>query len=154
VIQYWIGRRRAVLEAARQGRDVVMSPLWHTYLDHSYSLTSLSAAYRYEPTFPELSASETEHILGIEAPMWTEMVPNRARLDYQTYPRLLAYAETGWTPSERKALPDFRARLAGLLPRLGALGVGYAPLDESEPPWYRQFFGVLTLVQTQSRTAR
>ncbi|MBN1641314.1 MAG: beta-N-acetylhexosaminidase [Anaerolineae bacterium] len=151
--QYWVGSRRAVVEAARQGRDVVMSSMWHTYLDHSYSLTPLSAAYRYEPVLPGMSASEAQHVLGLEAPMWTEMVPDRARLDYQTFPRLLAYAETGWTPREAKALDSFWGRVAAFLPRLDALGVRYAPLDEVEPPWYKRVVGPLTILQRQTKTA-
>ncbi len=72
-------------------------------------------------------------ILGVEFPLWTEWVPNRARLDYQVYPRLTALAETGWTPKDRKNLPDFRRRLGRFLARLDRLGVRHASLQEAEP---------------------
>jgi hypothetical protein len=58
---------------------------------------------------PALDETGTEHILGLEAPLCTDFVPNIARLDYQTYPRLTAFAETGRSPKERK--------VSGTLPR-------------------------------------
>ncbi len=153
VVQYWIGSRKPLVQAMRSGRDAIMSAYLHTYLDHSYSLTPLSAAYAYEPVCPELSAQEAQHVLGLEAPMWTESVPNRARLDYQTYPRLTAFAETGWTPQGKKNWTAFQKRLDAFLSRLGELGVKYAPAHEREPPWYRRLFGLLTIAQPQTRTA-
>ena len=153
IAQYWIGRRKPVLEAIRGGRDVIMSPVMHTYLDHSYSLTSLSKAYNFEPIFRELDTRDEQHVLGMEAPMWTEWVPTRARLDYQTYPRLTAFAETGWTPRANKDLQDFQKRLAVFLQRLDKLGVGYARGDDVEPSRLKQLFGAFTIVQPQTKTA-
>ncbi len=153
VLQYWIGKRKAVVEAIQRGRDVVMSPFLLTYLDHSYSLTPLSKVYNYEPVFPELDAQDARHVLGLESPMWTEYVPSRARLDYQTYPRLTAFAETGWTAREKRDFRDFQSRLATFLLRLDELGVKYAPENDVEPPWYRQLLGILTIAQAQTKTA-
>jgi hexosaminidase len=84
--------------------------------------------------------------------MWTEFVPNRARLDYQTYPRLTAFAETGWSPREKKDLEDFWKRLAVFLLRLDELGVEYARGNDVEPPWFKRLFGVFTIAQPQTRT--
>jgi hexosaminidase len=153
VVQYWVGKRKPVIEAIKHGRDVVMSSFWRAYLDHSYSFTSLSKAYKYEPVFPELDEQDEQHVLGLEAPMWTEMVPNRARLDYQTYPRLTALAETGWSPREKRDFKDFQRRLGAFLPRLDELGVRYARGKDVEPPWYKQLFGPLTIAQTQTKIA-
>ncbi len=154
IIQYWVRNRTAMVEAIqKQQRKVIVSSFLDTYLDHSYSLTPLSRAYRFEPRFPGLTRAEAEHILGLEAPLWGECVRSRRRLDYQTYPRLTAFAETGWTPAEAKNLDDFRRRLAVFLRRLDRLGVHYAPLSEVEPSPLRQFFGALTIFQPQTRTA-
>jgi hexosaminidase len=152
VVQYWIRNRKDVLEAIQNGRDVVMSSFWHTYLDHSYSLTPLSKAYNYEPVFPELGAQDGHHVLGLEAPMWTEFVPNRARLDYQTYPRLTAFAETGWSPKEKKDFKDFQKRLDVFLRQLDELGVKYARGKDVEPLWLKQLFGIFTIAQAQTKT--
>jgi hexosaminidase len=132
---------------------MVSSAYLDTYLDHSYSLTPLSRAYRFEPVFPELVGDIAERALGLEAPMWTEWVPNRARLDYQTYPRLIAFAETGWTPKSRKNYADFRTRLIPFLERLDLHGVRYAPESDWEPPWLKRAFGVFTVMQPQKGIA-
>jgi hexosaminidase len=155
IVHYWVRNRQAVITAIqRQKRKVIVSPYLDTYLDHSYSLTPLSRAYGFEPVFTGLEASDAQHILGLEAPLWSEFVPNRRRLDYQTYPRLTAFAETGWTPGAAKNLDDFRRRLPVFLQRLDRLGVRYASLREVEPSKFRQFWGVLTILQPQTRTAR
>jgi hexosaminidase len=155
VVQYWIGSQKPLVEAIRgERRQVVMSTYLDTYLDHGYSLMPLSRAYRYEPVPAGLAGDEKDSVLGLEFPLWSEWVPNRARLDYQTFPRLTALAETGWTPKERKDLGDFRRRLGGFLARLDRLGVRYAPLAEVEPSKLRQWFGPLTIVRPQTRVAR
>ncbi len=133
LVQFWRGNEKALLKAIQNdGRQVVMSTYLDTYLDHGYNLMPLCRAYRYDPLMPGLE--ETASVLGLEFPLWTEWVPNRARLDYQAYPRTLALAETGWTPREKKDLEAFQDRLAHFLTRLDRLGVGYAPLTEIEPP--------------------
>jgi hexosaminidase len=80
-------------------------------------------------------------------------VRSKARLDYQVYPRLPAYAETAWTPREHKDYPDFCARLEPFLARLQKMGVRHAPLAEAEPPRYKQWFGIFTIPQPQERVA-
>jgi len=116
-------------------------------------LTPSSKAYHFEPIFRELDARAARNVLGLEALMWTEFVSTRARLDYQTYPRLTAFAETGWTPKEKKDFKDFQQRLAVFMRRLNEFGVGYARGREVEPDWLRQLFGIFTIPQPQTRTA-
>jgi len=154
VVQFWLGDRKALMEAIRNDkRQAIMSNYLDAYLDHSYDLMPLSRAYNFEPVPAELEAAEASCVLGLEFPLWGEWLPNRARLDYQAFPRLLAMAETGWTPAERKNLSDFRLRLTGIVPRLDRLGVRYAPLDQVEPSRLRQWFGSLTIPKPQTRTA-
>jgi hexosaminidase len=153
-VQFWVRGREAIQSAIRTDRRlVIMSTYLDTYLDHSYSLMPLSRAYNYEPVPAELNEKEAASILGLEFPLWTEWVPNRARLDYQAYPRLAALAENGWTPKDRKDLPNFRARLANFLPRLDLLGIRYAPLQEVEPSRLRRMFGAFTIALPQKKTA-
>jgi hypothetical protein len=75
------------------------------------------------------------------------------RLDYQTYPRLTAFAETGWTRKEKKDLKDFQQRLAVFTRRLDGFGVGYARGREVEPGWLKRLFGIFTIPQPQTKTA-
>ncbi len=79
VVQFWVGGRETLLEAIRRWkRPVIMSTYLDTYLDHSYSLMPLSRAYRYDPIPAELDEKDAASILGVEFPLWTEWVPNRA----------------------------------------------------------------------------
>jgi len=151
IIQYWVRNKKNLLQAVRNGQKVVNSAYLDTYLDHSYALTPLSRAYNFEPLFKELDPKSAQNILGLEAPMWTEWVPNRPRLDYQTYPRLTAFAEVGWTPKSLRDYANFRERITHFNRRLDILGVGYAPEGDWEPPWYQKIFGIFTIAQPQTR---
>jgi hexosaminidase len=151
LIQYWTGNRKGLLEAIRAGRQTIISSYLDYYLDHSYSLTPLRRIYEFEPIFDELSPSEAENIIGVEAPLWTEFVPNRARLDFQTFPRLLTVAETGWTPKNLKDFNSFQTRLADYQRRLDIHGVAYARIDDVQPTWFKRIFGLFTIVQPQRK---
>jgi len=148
--QWWVGGKGEFIRALEAGHEGILSSYLDTYLDHSHALTPLSRAYRYEPVFPELSAEAAKRVLGLEAPLWSEFVRSRARLDYQVYPRLPAYAETAWTPREQKDFADFRDRLK---PFLKLLDARHAPLHEAEPPFFMQWFGIFTIPQPQEKVA-
>ena len=85
-IQYWFRHKENLIDAARRGRAVICSSFWDCYLDHGYALTPLKRAYDYEPVFRELDADAASSIVGIEAPLWTEMVPDSGRLWYPDLP--------------------------------------------------------------------
>ena len=154
IVQYWARHRKVLLKALGDGnRATIMSTYLDAYLDHSYSLMPLSRAYRFDPVPKELNGKEVGSILGLEFPLWSEWIPNHARLDYQTYPRLTAMAETGWTLKDNKDFKSFRQRLAVFLNRLDGFGIKYAPLKEAEPSRVRQLFGILTILQPQTKTA-
>jgi hexosaminidase len=154
LVQYWLGSRKELIaEIKAHSRKVIMSSFLDAYLDHAYSLTPLSRAYQYEPIPSQVDNTSASSILGVEFPLWTEWVPNRARLDYQVHPRLSAMAETAWSPQKAKDLADFRRRLGNLLKRLDLLGVKYAPMDEVEPAWFRRLFGLFRLAQPQRKIA-
>ena len=85
--------------------------------------------------------------MGIEAPLWTEFVPTRTRLEWQVFPRLLAIAETAWLQPEKKDLKQFHQRLPSLFKQLDVHNIGYAQNAEVNPPFSQQVFGALTLLQ-------
>jgi len=99
-----------------------MSPAKRAYLDMQYDSTSrigqhwaayveLDSAYLWNPE-SYAPGVERADILGIEAPLWTETVANRADIEYLTFPRLSAIAEVAWTKTERKDWESFRKRIA------------------------------------------
>ena len=142
---YWVGGMKRVLAHARGGGDLVMSDVRYAYLDHSYAFTPLSSAYKYEPVPAKLKVEHHEHVLGLEAPLWTEFVRSLKRFDFQCFPRLTALAETAWTPREDKDYASFQARLGPFLERLDRLGVEYASGDDVEPGLFRRLLSPFTM---------
>ncbi|MFC9791832.1 beta-N-acetylhexosaminidase [Streptomyces sp. NPDC127584] len=129
------------IAAAEAGHDVVMCPEQHVYLDHRQApgedepvpigyVRTLEDVYRFEPVPPGLPPEAAAHILGTQANVWTEVMENRSRVDYQVFPRLAAFAEVAWSalpaPEERD-YQDFARRMGTHYERLDALGVDYRP---------------------------
>ncbi|MGW6733332.1 beta-N-acetylhexosaminidase [Streptomyces sp. NPDC055013] len=139
------------IAAARAGHDVVMCPEQQVYLDHRQHggdaepvpigyVRTLEDVYRFEPVPAELTPDEARHVLGTQANVWTEVMEDHARVDYQTFPRLAAFAEVAWSslpaPAERD-FADFERRMAAHYGRLDALGVAYRP-PTGPRPWQRR----------------
>ncbi|MGW7417610.1 beta-N-acetylhexosaminidase [Streptomyces sp. NPDC054863] len=129
------------IAAAKAGHDVVMCPEQQVYLDHRQHggpdepmpigyVRTLEDVYRFEPVPPELTEDEARHVLGTQANVWTEVMENRSRVDYQVFPRLAAFAEVAWSALPAPAARDFAAfesRMTAHYGRLDALGVDYRP---------------------------
>ncbi|MEU8322339.1 beta-N-acetylhexosaminidase [Nonomuraea sp. NPDC048881] len=144
VVASWRGDLGAVA-AARRGHDVINCSNTQVYFDYRQgpgedepvpfgTVLALEDVYAFEPVPAQLRDDPAaERVLGAQCGVWTELIDSNRRVDYMVFPRLAAFAETVWGPPGRD-LEDFRARLAGHLPRLAAIGVEYRP--ESGPlPW-------------------
>jgi hexosaminidase len=151
ITQFWIGDRKRLLNHIQQGGNAVMSDFKYCYLDHWYEFTSLDKSYAFEPIPKELKPEYQKNVLGIEGLMWNEWVPNTRRLDWQTFPRLIAFAEVGWTEKENKDLGDFKCRLDALLRYFDALKVGYASKKEWNPNWFKRLFSIITLLRPPNK---
>ncbi|MFJ3440104.1 beta-N-acetylhexosaminidase [Streptomyces sp. NPDC086081] len=139
------------IAAARAGHDVVMCPEQQVYLDHRQApgpdepvpigwVRTLEDVYRFEPVPPELTPEEARHVLGTQANLWTEVMEDQARVDYQAFPRLAAFCEVAWSalpaPAERD-FAGFERRMTAHYRRLDALGVAYRP-PAGPLPWQRR----------------
>ncbi|MBE3035001.1 MAG: family 20 glycosylhydrolase, partial [Actinobacteria bacterium] len=89
----------------------------------------LETVYAFEPIPAELEPQYAKHVLGAQAQIWTEYMPEAKKVEYMAFPRLTALAEVVWTPPERKDYADYLARLTQHLLRLQALDVNFRPLD-------------------------
>ena len=123
-----------------------MSNFKYTYLDHSYSFTPLELTYNFDPIPKKLNREDYDHIMGLEALMWGEYIPKKERLEWQTFPRLIALAEIGWTPKIKKNYSTFYKRLLSLLKRLDLLGINYAKLYEVKGTFLKRLFKWFTLL--------
>ncbi len=139
VVMSWRGVEGGIA-AARAGHDVVMTPTSHTYLDYYQSkdqaheplaiggFLPLETVYAYEPVPAQLEPQFAPHVLGAQAQVWTEYMPDSKHVEYMAFPRLSALAEVVWSPKEGKDYADFVKRLEPHAERLRALDVNYRPL--------------------------
>jgi hexosaminidase len=121
-VMAWRGYGSAIGGATGQKRDVIVAVWPEYYLDNN---TPLQRTYGHEPIPANLPAGEEAHVLGVQANMWGEGTPSLQRVDEQSFPRLCALAETGWTTREGRDFADFSVRLVRFLERLDMLGVKY-----------------------------
>ena len=101
-------------------------------------MTPLAKTYAFEPL---KGLERPENILGVEAPIWTEWVPNRDKLDFQVFPRLAAVAEIAWTAPKLKDYDSFVNRLQHLYTIYQRRGVNYAKGKERKPNLLKRIIG-------------
>ena len=120
VAQFWASEKNA-LAAVDKKMKVLMSPAKKAYLDMQYdSLSpyglhwagyiSVQDAYNWDP-LSYVPGLDADHILGIEAPLWSETISDSSGLEYLAFPRLICVAELGWTPQSLRSWEDFNRRL-------------------------------------------
>lgn len=112
-------------KAADNGNDIVMTPCFEYYFDAQHNVTPFEKVYQYEPIPEGFTEAQAKHILGVQANLWSEMIPNFKRLQYMAFPRLLALAETGWSAKDAKNQEDFDKRMMLQYDRLDALDITY-----------------------------
>jgi hexosaminidase len=125
VVMSWRGTEGGI-EAMSQGHDVIMTPGRYCYLDHAQDAPfrepesiggylPLDSVYVYEPVEARMPQDRIQHILGLQANLWSEYIPDDAHAEYMYWPRAFAIAETAWSTPERKNLQDFRRRALNML---------------------------------------
>jgi hexosaminidase len=128
---------RVALEAIRQGHDVVMNPQGSLYFDHYQSglaeespgqppMITLRQAYDAAVVPKGATPAEASRVLGVQADLWTELMPTFARDQHALFPRIAALSELGWSPASTHDWNGFLQRLTPELARYRALGIGYA----------------------------
>ena len=135
-VMSWLGTSSGI-EAARQHHDVIMAPNTYVYFDY-YQTTDtenepdaiggyipLEKVYSFEPTegIPE---EGHKYIIGAQANLWTEYIPNFRQVQYMVLPRMDALAEVQWCDPSQKDYPDFLSRLMHMTQLYDKLGYNYA----------------------------
>lgn len=135
-VMSWRGEAGGI-EAARMGHTVVMTPGTHCYFDHYQGdpdieptafggFTTLAKVYSYEPIPAELTAEEGKLVLGAQANVWTEYIPDSRHAEYMIFPRLAALAEVVWSPAEHRHWGDFSRRMQTQYERYAKQDINYA----------------------------
>ncbi len=134
-VMSWRGVQGAIAAAAA-GHDAVLSPDPTLYLDNRQGrspseppgrgrVETLADVYHFDP-LPGPLAGEQQHVLGLQANLWSEHVRTEERVAYMTWPRAAALAEVAWSPAARRDWADFVYRLPAEFDRYRALGIHYS----------------------------
>lgn len=102
IVHFWKGDPALIKKTIDKGYDVVNSYHEYTYVDYSYESIPLSKAYAFNPVPEGLSPEEQSRVLGLGCQMWGEFIPTVESMNQKIYPRIAAYAETGWTGMDKK----------------------------------------------------
>jgi hexosaminidase len=135
-VMSWRGEEGGIA-ASKQNHDVIMTPVNWCYFDYYQdsskseplapaSYTPVKEVYSYEPIPPSLSGEEAKHILGGQANVWTEYIPNTDHLEYMVYPRASAMSEVLWSPRSARNYDNFLLRMKEHFERLDEWDVNYA----------------------------
>ena len=135
-VMSWRGTQGGI-QAASQGFDVIMSPNSHMYIDHYQSrerdkeplciggYSPVERVYSYEPYQGMVPGTE-DHILGVQANLWTEYIGTEEFLEYMLLPRMCALSEVQWCNADRKDYARFDASLDHTFQMLDVMGYTYA----------------------------
>lgn len=115
------------IEAVKHKHNAIMTPSSFLYFDYYQSMDTdnepmanggylpVEKVYSYEPVPEAITADEAKQIIGVQANLWTEYIPNYSQVEYMELPRLAALSEVQWTLPEKKDYANFLKRLPGLI---------------------------------------
>ncbi|MCE9558563.1 MAG: family 20 glycosylhydrolase [Armatimonadetes bacterium] len=113
------------IAAAKAGHPVVMTPTSHCYFDFSYDGTSTKNVYGFEPVPAGFTFDQTKLVLGAQGNVWTEWMPNYAKVQQMIFPRMLAMSEVLWSPKDARNYDDFERRLTPAYARFVREGTNF-----------------------------
>ena len=135
-VMSWRGSEGGI-RAAELGFDVVMTPNSHMYIDYYQSrerdkeplciggYVPVEKVYSYEP-YEGMTPGTEDHILGVQANLWTEYVTSPEFLEYMLLPRMCALSEVQWCNADRKDYTRFDNSLDHTFKMLDVMGYTYA----------------------------
>ena len=112
------------LKAAQMGMKSIITPQIPYYINRKHSNDpeepkvaghggdNLQAVYNHLPIPNDVPAELHPYYHGIQGTFWTEHVGDNLLLEYLALPRLIAIAESAWSPQEKKNFDDFCRRVA------------------------------------------
>lgn len=135
-IMSWRGTKGGI-EAAARDFDVIMSPNKFLYFDYYQSEEldkepfaiggnlPVEKVYSYEPE-TDMEPGSEDHIIGVQANLWTEYIAEPEHLEYMLLPRLCAASEIQWCAAENKDYERFNASVDHLFRMFDVMGYTYA----------------------------
>jgi hexosaminidase len=148
-VMSWRGSKGGI-KAANQGNQAIMTPWDICYFDHyqgsklfepmaQSGFLPLEKVYNWEPISDEIKLEQRDKILGGQANLWAEYMPDYRQAEYMIYPRLLALSEVLWSTHYRN-YRNFTERLVEAQKRLDYGNINYhIPLPEGPLAQYVEF---------------
>lgn len=112
------------LKAAKMGMKSIITPQIPYYINRKHTNDpgepqvaghggdNLQAVYNHLPIPNDVPAELHPYYHGIQGTFWTEHVGDDMLLEYLALPRLIAIAESAWSPQAKKNFDDFCCRVA------------------------------------------
>ena len=134
-VRSWRGTAGGI-KAAAMGFDAIMTPYDYLYFDYYQTrerdkeplaiggFLPLENVYGYDP-LDGIAPEAQQHILGVQANLWTEYIATGRHLEYMLLPRMCALSELQWTPKENKDWDRFNASLDHLFAIFDTLDYAY-----------------------------
>ena len=123
--------------AVEADHDAVLSPWPTLYFDNRQGggaseppgrgrILTLQEVYGFDPIPAGIASGQRQHILGLQANVWTEYMRTEDRVAYMTFPRAAAVAEIGWSSAGSHDWSSFVRRLPSEFARYRAFGLRYS----------------------------
>lgn len=136
VVMSWQGEKGG-LEAASLKHNVIMSPNTYVYLDYYQAdkkseplaiggFLPLNHVYKFNPIPAEMPEEDHKYVLGGQANVWTEYMPDFNHLQYMIFPRMLAVSEATWSSTGNKNWDDFSERVKIMFKRFDYMNIEYS----------------------------
>lgn len=134
LIQYWHSAEHAAV-GIQKGAKLIMSPSKRVYLDMKYDSTIKGIGYdwaalievddaynwKIEEMVPGVSL---DHVVGVEAPLWSETLKSMKDIEFMLFPRLPGIAELAWN-YEGRNWDEYKVRLAKHAKMMDEMGINY-----------------------------
>ncbi len=166
LIYDWLGGGTS--KAAELGLNSIYCNTSRYYLDYPQGnnneprsmggIVTLPTTYA---AYPDMSSPGT--CIGVQGNLWTEYISDPRHLEYNALPRLIAIAETGWSPREKKNFDDFQRRITADTTLWNYGGYAYGrhyllepakPIDGVVMPDPEHWVTVVTRATTRGRADR
>lgn len=153
IVMWWRHDKTDLLtQALDKGFDVILTPRIPCYFDFvqddshkigrrwAGEFNELEAVYNFSGNISKLISEHPKQILGMQANVWTERIKDKHRLDFMTYPRLLAISENAWynNSTVNRNYSEFEDRVRVFLKYLDRFNIKYFnPFDKKSTaePW-------------------
>lgn len=140
IVMSWRGTEGG-LRAALAGHDAILAPTQHCYFDYKQEdsetepgrlgVIPWEQVYAFQPCPVDFPEHLRHHLLGIQANLWTEGMPQPSDVEFMTLPRLPVLAEVAWSDPDSRCPDDMRRRLLRHAARWESMGYAHRPIQNS-----------------------